>query len=69
MSVPRTTVMRLRKRAHELRVPLAVVVNEILAAQTASIELTSKHYDEIAKATKLAEQTGKRLATHYPSST
>jgi hypothetical protein len=46
-------------------VPVAQVVNEILAAQTSTTELTAKDYAAIAHATKQAEETGRRIATQH----
>lgn len=65
LQVPRTTMMRLRRIARRRGVPLAQVVNEILAAQTATTELKAQDYAAIARATKQAEETGRRIATQY----
>jgi len=57
--------MRLRRIARRRGVSLAQVVNEILSAQTSTIQLSSKEYAAIAHATKQAEETGRRIATQY----
>lgn len=66
LQVPRTTVMRIKRIARKRGCPVSHIVNEILAKHTHHVELTAADYEAIAKATRIAEQTGKRVATHYP---
>jgi hypothetical protein len=49
--------------AHARGISMAQLVTEILSKETAMVQISARDYEAIAKATKEAEQTGKRIAT------
>lgn len=65
LQIPRTLMGRLRKAAKKSGVKVPAYVAAVLAQQTLDVVLTSHDYEAIAKATKEAEQTGRRCATRF----
>lgn len=64
--LPRTTMVRLKKYSAERNLRLAEAVVSIINDAVAHVTLTSNDYATIAKATKTAEKTGRRIATPFP---
>lgn len=69
LQIPRTLKVRLYRMAQRQRIRVSELVVKILLAETAHIPISSGDYEAIAKATKKAEDTGKRLATVLDDST
>ena len=56
---------RLKKKAKLMGMSVPRYVIAELSAQTNDIVLSSQDYEAIAKATRLAEETGRRCATRF----
>ena len=65
MQIPRTLKARLSRMASALGVSLPELVISILNEKTINVTLTSSDYQAIAKATEVAEKTGRRCATQF----
>lgn len=65
LQVPRTLMGRLKREAKASHTKFPDYVIGYLSQKTNHIVLTSDDYEDIAKATKEAEKSGRRLATKF----